>query len=348
MYSILSVQNKICRWDWKKLIKILGTVASTKSCVYRQLDGNRESMWGFVMESPHFNTSSIRDKWHRWKSRSTSKRRDCSSIATIGIGWKVVVRFFGMQMLSAKCPRPHGRRDNSVWSTIWRTIQRTNDTLWSNGWISSVLTERSDENSSIWQDSTTWNLSRIWTNCGENLERRYYDSWLGRFGNDGRIGDLPSKNRSKRSIDQTEKWRIPFPIRRWNSKIVRKGLRIPRTHSKAGTTCKEWKSQWWNSRRNGGVPTCRTFWWRWSPWRLLVDSIICRHHTEPRVQLYVSNEKHFPFHWNTLMMLILLVLIWTSCKKRRLTITGMSIRANICETPGEDLQSSLYWKRHLQ
>ena len=30
-----------------------------------------------------------------------------------------------------------------------------------------------------------------------------------------------------------------FPIRRWNSKVVRKRLRILGTHSKAGTTCKE-------------------------------------------------------------------------------------------------------------
>ena len=27
-----------------------------------------ERMWNFIMESPHFNTSSIRDKWHCWKS----------------------------------------------------------------------------------------------------------------------------------------------------------------------------------------------------------------------------------------------------------------------------------------
>ena len=49
-------------------------------------------------------------------------------------------------------------------------------------------------------------------------------------------------------------------------------------------------------------------------------------------------KKHFLFHWNTLMLLGLLTLIWTSCKNRRLTITGMSIQASICQTPGEDSQ----------
>ena len=59
--------------------------------VYRQLNGIWECMWRSIMESPLFNTSSIRDKWHRWKSRSTNKRRYFSSVATIRIGWKVVV-----------------------------------------------------------------------------------------------------------------------------------------------------------------------------------------------------------------------------------------------------------------
>ena len=37
----------------------------------------------FVMESPHFNTSSIRDEWHRRESRSTSKKEGTSAgIAT--------------------------------------------------------------------------------------------------------------------------------------------------------------------------------------------------------------------------------------------------------------------------
>ena len=101
--------------------------------------------------------------------------------------------------------------------------------------------------------------------------KEYSDSWLGRSGNDGRIGHLPSKNQSKGSIDQPERWRIRFPIRRWNSKNVRKRLRIPSTHSKAGTTCKEWKCQWRNSRRIGRVSNGRTKRWRSSPRRFLVD-----------------------------------------------------------------------------
>ena len=85
-FFFLSVWSEDFTWDGEKFVKILGAVAQTESCMYRQLDWIRESMWRYVMESPHFNTSSIRDKWHRCKSRSTRKRRYFSSIAT-GQGW---------------------------------------------------------------------------------------------------------------------------------------------------------------------------------------------------------------------------------------------------------------------
>ena len=45
--------------------------------------------WVSIMESSNLNTSSIRDKWHCWKSRKTSERRYLSSVATIAIGWNV-------------------------------------------------------------------------------------------------------------------------------------------------------------------------------------------------------------------------------------------------------------------
>ena len=59
-------------------------------------------------------------------------------------------------------------------------------------------------------------------------------------------------------------------------------------------------------------------------------------------------KKHSRFHSNTLMLPGVLILIWTSCKKRKLTITGMSILASLCQTAGEDSQILLYKKRSLQ
>ena len=93
-----------------------------------------------------------------------------------------------------------------------------------------------------------------------NLERRYLKSRLWKIW-----------NWWMHRIFTLEEW-IRFPVRRWYRKIVMKRPRIPSTHSQAGATCNEWRSQWRKSRRIGRVSTGRTYWWRWSPWRFLVDS----------------------------------------------------------------------------
>ena len=63
------------------------------------------------------------EKYGDWITMK-SERRYLSSIATNRIGWKMVGWFYGMLLLSAKCPRPPARRENSIRKTIWRTIQR--------------------------------------------------------------------------------------------------------------------------------------------------------------------------------------------------------------------------------
>ena len=124
-------------------------------------------------------------------------------------------------------------------------------------------------------------------------------------GHDGCVRYWPSKNQNKGSTNQPERWWIRFPIRRWNSKIVRKRLRIPSTHSKAVATCKEWRSQWRNSRWIGWGSTGRTYKWRWSPGRFLVDprwlssTVITVNHNYNSM---CRRKKHTPFHFNTLML----------------------------------------------
>ena len=154
------------------------------------------------VESPHFNTSSIRDKWNRWKSRSTSKGRHVTSIATIRIGWKVVVWLYGMLLLSAKRPKTPGRRENSVWKTIWRTIQKGQQYLLDQR-LNIIRFHRVTKQEFI-------NLARkcyleSFLARGRNLERRYSDSRPGRFGKVECIWYLYSNNQRESSIDQTKK-----------------------------------------------------------------------------------------------------------------------------------------------
>ena len=120
MDSILSVQNKNFTRDVKEFTKVHWAVTKAESSLYGQFIGIRQILWRFIVESSHFNTSSIRDEWYCWKSRS---------IATIGIGWKMVGWYCGMLLLSAKCPRPPGGWEGSLWKTVWRSIQRTNNSL---------------------------------------------------------------------------------------------------------------------------------------------------------------------------------------------------------------------------
>ena len=65
------------------------------------------------------------------------------------------------------------------------------------------------------------------------------DILIADLGKVGCIRNLTSKNRCERSIDITKGRRNHIPSCRWYRKIVRKRLRIPRTHSMAGTIRKE-------------------------------------------------------------------------------------------------------------
>ena len=77
-------------------------------------------------------------------------------------------------------------------------------------------------------------------------------------------------------------------------------------------------------------------------WSIQGDFTCC-HHNEPRVQLYGPKEETFPK--NTIMLQGILTLIWTSCKKNVLMITGMSIRTEVCQIPGKEAQNSLCRKK---
>ena len=99
--------------------------------------------------------------------------------------------------------------------------------------------------------------------------------------------NLSSKNQCKRSIDHTKGEEVLFPI------ADGKRLRIPRTHSKAGTNLLGVKISMENFKANRGPQLTETkddaeaqkdFW-------SIQGDFIYRHHKEPRVQPYVSKEE---------------------------------------------------------
>ena len=179
--------------------------------------------------------ASLKELYEEWKKEL---QQNCNNEDWMKSGgW-----FCGILLPSAKCSRPPGRRENSLWKTIWRTTQRPNSSFWSNGWISPDFNTRPVKTSSIWQESSTWYLSWVWI-----------------------------ENQCERGIDITKGRIIHIPNSRWYSKIVRKRLRFPRTHSKAGQTV---RSEDLSGELHGETgelqPTESKD--RWSPERLLGDS----------------------------------------------------------------------------
>ena len=134
-----------------------------------------------------------------------------------------------------------------------------------------IFNVRFSKTSSIWQESLTRDLSWIWADRGVILERSYSDFGFGRFGKLDASEIYLRRINAKEVLITQKGSEFIFTSSRWYSKIVRKRLRIPRTHSKTETNRRERSFQWKNSRRIGRVPTYRNNRWRWSHERLLVD-----------------------------------------------------------------------------
>ena len=127
-------------------------------------------------------------------------------------------------------------------------------------------------------------------------------------------------------------------LRQQYSKDCQERLRIPRTHSKAGSDRKERKYQRRISRRTGRVSTYTTWRWRWSPCRFfwsIQGDFICRHHNEPRVQLHAPKGETFPIPLN--FFDVTKTAHWSGRQTREayLTIIGLLIWTEVCQTHGK-------------
>ena len=198
--------------------------------------------------------------------------------------------FYGMLLLSAKCPRPPGRRENTVWKTIWRTIQRTNNTFWSNGWISTDFPKDQSRIHQVGKNVKPGIFHAYEFVGGENLERRYSDSGSGRFGKVVCIRYSSSKNQRERSIENIKRWRIHIPVADGTAKLSGRDFEFREPTLRRRKF--QQRTSWWTGR----VSTDRIYRWRWSRadlWSIQGD-FICRHHNETRVQLNVPKEETFP------------------------------------------------------
>ena len=118
----VSVQKQDFTRNPEKLAKVPGTREETKSHLHWQFLGIRQSLWRSLLESLHVYTTQIGDWWYCGKSSAQSKGRHLCRIAAIGSKWKLVGRFHGMLLLSAKHSRSLVWWEDSIRKTFWRTF----------------------------------------------------------------------------------------------------------------------------------------------------------------------------------------------------------------------------------
>ena len=100
-------------------------------------------MWRSSKELPHFNTPSIRDKWHRWERRSTSKK-DTSAVLLqprVDERWWSEMRWDAIAICEMSKTSWQTGKLRVKDDLVNRTIQSTNNSFCCNGWISSDFTE---------------------------------------------------------------------------------------------------------------------------------------------------------------------------------------------------------------
>ena len=161
--------------------KVLGVDKETKSHLSWQFFGIWKSLWRPFVESLYVDTTQIWNTWDCWKSSAQSKGRHLCCIVAIRSEWKLVGKFHGMLLLSAKYSRRVvGRED--IWKSDRNVFQRTSDTVWSNGRVSSCLYEREFAIASVRLNCLARYSSRLCVVRGENPERRHHGRRNWRIG----------------------------------------------------------------------------------------------------------------------------------------------------------------------
>ena len=183
-----------------------------------------------------------------------------------------------------------------------------------------------------------------------NLERRYFGR---RHFKNRKIWThrkfIFEEIKAKEVLTQQRSEYLYFPSSRWYSWIVSKRPRIPRTLSKAGTTCRCAKISVENLKANR-----KGFNRQKQKMTLKPGKTSGRSKVTSSVVITVNVEfnsvcrmkKHSL--WNTLMSPGLLTQIWMCCKKNEKMIIGMCTRIEVYQVLGQDSRSSHYWVRNLQ
>ena len=256
------------------------------------------------------------------------------------VGW-----FYGMLMLTAKRPRHPGGWETLLQKTFGRIIEGTDHSVRSNGWVSSDFSQRSIQTPPIWQESSTRKIAGICLDFEESLGRRHSDRGSGRVGKDGRSRDLPKKSQCERSIDISKGEEFIFPKADDTAKLSGRDheFREP-TPRREQTVRRENLSGESHGDREEIQPEeskddAEKSQGLLAHWRRFHLSL--SHWTEGSIKC-AWRIVHSLFHWSILMSPGHFIQIWTLHKNNELTITGMSMKTEVCQIRGQVSQDLRY------
>ena len=193
---------------------------------------------------------------------------------------------------------------NSVWTKIWRTIQRANNTFWSNGWISSDFNERSIKTSSIWQESITWYLSWVWIDRGWIWKGDILFADLEDLENLDASEIYPRRTNAKEVLISQKGDEFKFPVTDGTAKLSLRDFEFREPSLRRERTVRsenlsgELQGESEESQPTESTDDAET---RADFWSIQGD-FIYRHHNERRVQLQVPKEETFLFHWKHIVV----------------------------------------------
>ena len=223
--------------------------------------------------------------------------------------WKMVGGIYGMLYLSAKHSRSLVWWDNSRRKSFWRTIQKTDHSIWFTGWVVPFYCEGPVKNPSIWKGgSLTWILPWIcivrgWKLAGWRIGCRPWG-----IGDDGRIGNPLKKTQCERGDITQRKWKIFSQSHTsWKRSRLRTSTLI-REKSIRGEGRTDFLGQ-----SEGSLPPPQDLFPDAADFWSMSGNFIYRHHVEPRIKHYSPREESVPIPLKYIDP-ELLIRIWMSSK----------------------------------
>ena len=126
--------KEACESSWSQI--------GTQKSLTLTIPWNWQVLRGIILESLYVNTTQIRNKWHCRKSSVQSERRDICGAIAVRSRWRMVGGFYGMLLLSAKHSRSLVWWEDTMCKAVRNALQRTSNTVRSNGRISPYFCER--------------------------------------------------------------------------------------------------------------------------------------------------------------------------------------------------------------